>query len=110
MKIASRFLTRPDLLLVGAGAVHLTVDGERVTALPGDTVTAALLAHSGNASRQSVTGAPRTAFCMMGICFECLVEVDGQPNTQGCMIVVRDGMALRRQSGLRPLTGGRDDG
>ena len=105
MKIASRFLTRPD----AAGAVHLTVDGEPVTARPGDTVAAALLAHSGDASRQSGKGAPRTAFCMMGICFDCLVEVDGRPNSQGCMITVREGMVLRRQRGLRPLTGGVED-
>ena len=105
MKIASRFLTRPD----AAGAVHLTVDGEPVTARPGDTVAAALLAHSGDASRQSGKGAPRTAFCMMGICFDCLVEVDGRPNSQGCMIPVRAGMVLRRQRGLRQLDGGADE-
>lgn len=105
MKIASRFLTRPDAV----EAVHLTVDGEPVAARPGDTVAAALLAHSGDASRHSATGAPRTAYCMMGVCFECLVEVDGRPNVQGCLTEVRDGMTLRRQRGLRPLTGGNTD-
>lgn len=105
MKIASRFLTPPD----AGKAVRLTVDGESVAARPGDTVAAALLAHSGDASRQSVKGAPRTAFCMMGVCFDCLVEVDGRPNMQGCMIAVREGMVLRRQNGLRHLTGGGND-
>ena len=105
MTVASRFLTRPD----AAVAVHLTVDGERLTARPGDTVAAALLAHSGAAFRQTAKGSDRTAFCMMGLCFECLVEVDGRPNMQGCMVAVRDGMVLRRQQGLRTLTGGGGD-
>lgn len=102
MNIASRFLTLPN----SGEPVHLTVDGVPVTARAGDTVAAALLAHSGDPSRQSATGAPRTAFCMMGVCFDCLVEVDGCPNCQGCMIQVREGMVLRRQRGLRNLSGG----
>jgi predicted molibdopterin-dependent oxidoreductase YjgC len=35
---------------------------------------------------------------MMGICFECLVEIDGRPNQQACQIIVRDGMTIHRQS------------
>ncbi|WP_323035305.1 (2Fe-2S)-binding protein [Pararhodobacter sp.] len=102
MKIASRFLTRPDPV----AAVCLTVDGERVTAQPGDSVAAALLAQSGEPSRLSAQKSPRTAYCMMGVCFECLVEIDGRPNTQACMTQVRDGMVVRRPRGLRGLTGG----
>ena len=105
MKIASRFLTRPD----PGATVTITLDGEPVSARAGDTVAAALLAHSGEASRLSANDAPRTAFCMMGVCFDCLVEVDGLPNSQGCMIPVRDGMVLRRQRGLRQLDGGADE-
>jgi len=100
MKIASRFLTRPE----GAGVVHMTLDGAPVTARAGDTVAAALLAHSGAATRHTAKGAPRTAFCMMGVCFDCLIEVDGLPNVQACMIQVRDSMVLRRQRGFRALT------
>jgi len=36
----------------------------------------------------------------MGVCFDCLVEVDGVANRQGCLIPVRDGMRIRRQTGL----------
>jgi predicted molibdopterin-dependent oxidoreductase YjgC len=35
----------------------------------------------------------------MGVCFECLAEVDGQGSTQTCLTVVRDGMQVRRQRG-----------
>ena len=106
MKVDSRFLSRPDNK---ATTIRLTLDGEPMLAQPGDTVAAALLAHSGNASRESGKGSPRTAFCMMGVCFDCMIEVDGSPNAQACMIQVREGMVLRRPHGLRTLSGETDD-
>lgn len=106
MKIDSRFLTRPDS---SAATISLTLDGEPLLARVGDTVAATLLAHSGAASRETGKGSPRTAFCMMGVCFDCLVEVDGSPNVQGCMVQVRDGMVLRRPRGFRALNGGADN-
>jgi predicted molibdopterin-dependent oxidoreductase YjgC len=38
---------------------------------------------------------------MMGVCFECLVEVDGQANCQACLLPVRAGMRVLRQRGAR---------
>ena len=43
------------------------------------------------------TGERRAPFCMMGTCFECLVEIDGQPNRQACLTIVREGMDIKRQ-------------
>ena len=103
MKIDSRFQTRLN------ATINLTVDGEPMFAQSGDTVAAALLAHSGDASRESGNGSPRTAFCMMGVCFDCLIEIDGRPNVQSCMTQVREGMVLRRLSGFRKLNGSTDD-
>jgi predicted molibdopterin-dependent oxidoreductase YjgC len=37
----------------------------------------------------------------MGVCFECLVTVDGVGNRQGCMVLVRDGMRIETQQGKR---------
>lgn len=52
--------------------------------------------------RQSaVSGRPRAPLCMMGVCFECLVEIDGQTNQQACLVQVRDGMRIRRQIAQR---------
>ncbi|MCQ0093996.1 (2Fe-2S)-binding protein [Roseovarius sp. M141] len=104
MKIASRFLTPPET----GEVVQFHYEGEAITAPAGLSLAAALLAHSGAFTRQTVNGAPRTAFCMMGVCFDCLVEVDGMPNTQACMIRVRSGMVVKRQMGLRGLSGGND--
>jgi len=50
-----------------------------------------------------VTGSPRAPWCLMGACFECLVEVDGQPNVQACMTLVHDGMVVALQHGARGL-------
>jgi len=41
---------------------------------------------------------------MMGVCFECLVEVDGQGSVQGCLTPVQDGMSVTRQQGRRSLS------
>jgi predicted molibdopterin-dependent oxidoreductase YjgC len=40
---------------------------------------------------------------MMGACFDCLVEIDGVPSRQSCMVTVRDGMRVRSQEGAREL-------
>ena len=77
-------------------------EGETLTAWEGDTVAAALLAAGYGATRDTtVSGVRRGAFCMMGVCFDCLVEIDGEPNRQSCQVLVREGMAVRRMSGAR---------
>ncbi len=84
--------------------VTITVDGEEVEARAGESVAAAVLAHADGATRTTpVSGAPRAPYCMMGVCFECLMEIDGQPNRQACMVRVRDGMTVKRQQGARDM-------
>ena len=46
-----------------------------------------------------VTGASRGPYCMMGVCFDCLVEINGNANRQACMTQVEDGMRIKRQNG-----------
>jgi NADH dehydrogenase/NADH:ubiquinone oxidoreductase subunit G len=41
----------------------------------------------------------------MGVCFDCLVVVDGVPNTRACVTWVREGMHVARQDGLVPAAG-----
>jgi len=86
------FARLPD---VSAVAVAITIDGVPFTARDGDSVAAALLAAGRNACRTTpVAGAPRGPYCMMGACFDCLVEIDGRPNAQGCMTRVAPGMRI----------------
>ncbi|MEO8136378.1 MAG: (2Fe-2S)-binding protein, partial [Betaproteobacteria bacterium] len=71
----------------------VTIDGKAFTARAGDTVAATLIAAGlADCRTTAVSGAPRGPFCMMGVCFDCLVEIDGIANQQGCMIAVRGGM------------------
>ena len=84
--------------------VTVTVDGAPVAVGQGDNAAVALLLAGGPTGRSApVSGAPRGPYCMMGVCFECLVEVDGEPNRRACMTEVRDGMRIRRQAGARTL-------
>jgi predicted molibdopterin-dependent oxidoreductase YjgC len=66
----------------------------------GETVAAAILASGIQSCRTTpLSGEPRAPFCMMGVCFECLMEIDGTPNRQTCQIPVQQGMKIRRQLG-----------
>jgi hypothetical protein len=79
----------------------VTVDGVPVRLHQGDSVAVAVLCAGGGPYRRTILGnAPRAPFCMMGVCFECLVEVDGVPNRQGCLVPARPGMRIVRQTGL----------
>jgi D-hydroxyproline dehydrogenase subunit gamma len=87
-----------------AAPVSLQVEGRPVQARVGDTVALALLQAGVSTFRETpVSGAPRAPLCLMGVCFDCLVEVDGRANVQACMTPVADGMAVRLQHGARRL-------
>ncbi|MDP1751743.1 MAG: (2Fe-2S)-binding protein [Reyranella sp.] len=82
--------------------VAITVDGKPISARAGDTVAAALIAAGIDHCRTTpVSGAPRAPYCLMGVCFECLVTVDGVGSRQGCLMPVRDGMTVETQTGKR---------
>jgi D-hydroxyproline dehydrogenase subunit gamma len=80
--------------------VGILLDGEPVEAYAGDTVAAVLLARGEIATRTTPGGEPRGIFCGMGVCFDCLMIIDGVPNTRACMTWVREGLDARRQDGL----------
>jgi sarcosine oxidase subunit alpha len=84
--------------------VRLTLDGRPIEARAGDSVAAALLAAGIDTCRTTpVSGAPRGPYCMMGVCFDCLVTIDGVGNRQGCLVPVAEGMAVAIQRGKREL-------
>lgn len=89
--------------------VRLTFEGHPVTAPAGASVAAALVAAGiVTFGSRPMSEAPRGAFCMMGSCFDCMVEIDGVANRQACMETVRDGQAVRRMP-ARIASGERDD-
>ena len=88
----------------GAAAVEVVVEGRRVVVPAGASAAAAFLIAGILSIRESpVDGAPRAPYCMMGVCFECLAEIDGVPNRQSCMVEARPGMRLERQLGPRKV-------
>jgi D-hydroxyproline dehydrogenase subunit gamma len=84
--------------------VTLRFDNYPITAPAGVSIAAALLLNAVGPFRATpVTSAPRAPYCMMGVCFDCLVEVDGMPSRQACLIPIREGMIVRRQEGASAL-------
>jgi D-hydroxyproline dehydrogenase subunit gamma len=79
-------------------------EDREVTARQGDSVAAALLAAGLRGMRATpVSGAPRAPWCMMGVCFDCLMDIDGVASRQACMVTVAEGMQVRRQRGAKAI-------
>lgn len=78
--------------------VNVVFDGESLTVPAGITVAAALLGHDDDHfCRSAADGEERAPYCLMGVCFECLVEIDGLKNRQACLEPVYEGMSVKRQ-------------
>jgi D-hydroxyproline dehydrogenase subunit gamma len=93
------FRRLPDL---AGAALDIVVDGKTIRARAGDTVAAALLAAGiAECRTTAVSGTPRAPYCMMGVCFDCLVTIDGVGNRQGCLVLVRESMRIDTQLGKR---------
>ena len=76
------------------GVVRLTFDGAPIEAHAGETVAAALWAAGVRALRRSsACGEPRGIYCNMGICYDCLVRIEGR-DVRACMTPVRDGLVV----------------
>jgi D-hydroxyproline dehydrogenase subunit gamma len=80
--------------------VSVILEGRSVRAHLGETVATVLLAEGHIATRTTVGGEPRGVYCGMGVCFDCLVVVDDEPNTRACVTWVRESMRIARQAGL----------
>ena len=84
--------------------VTITIEDRQIKVPASDNVAAAMLSAGIVVARTTpVSGAHRGPYCMMGTCFECLVEIDGVPNQQACQTRVRDGMTVKAQKGLRDI-------
>jgi D-hydroxyproline dehydrogenase subunit gamma len=85
----------------------VVVDGAPVVVTAGDSAASAALLAGLTATRSTpISGLPRAPYCMMGVCFDCLMTIDGVPSRQACLEPVRDGMRIERQDG-RPELGSR---
>lgn len=81
--------------------IFISIDGDVYRVPENITVAAAMLSLGKNTFRETTTRKmPRGAFCMMGCCFDCMMNIDGVTNQQACMVKVKEGMSIQRQSGL----------
>ncbi|MFJ3991224.1 (2Fe-2S)-binding protein [Streptomyces sp. NPDC090032] len=90
-----------DLVRAEPGPAHtVTFDGARIAVLPGQTVAAALWSAGVTAWRTTRgTGEARGVFCGIGVCFDCLVTVNGRPNQRACLVPAEAGDDIRTQHG-----------
>lgn len=92
------FKTLPDA--PDGETLTLDFEGQSLTVMRGLSVAAALLLAGVSTTRTTpVSGAPRAPYCMMGVCFDCLMVIDGMADRQACMMTVAEGMTVRRQHG-----------
>jgi predicted molibdopterin-dependent oxidoreductase YjgC len=79
---------------------EVTFDGRPLPARAGQTVAAVLLGNGVRSWRTTRhTGRPRGLFCGIGVCFDCLVTLNGTPNVRACLTVARPRDVVRTQEG-----------
>jgi sarcosine oxidase subunit alpha len=75
--------------------LQIRVNGRPHTAYAGESVHAALLAAGYRVLRKTAKAhQPRGLFCGMGVCYDCLVTIDGVPHQRACMTLVEAGMEI----------------
>ncbi|HYM90090.1 MAG TPA: (2Fe-2S)-binding protein [bacterium] len=102
MESANEFVRRVGThgAVARGSRISIEVDGEPLEAYVGETLAAAMLAAGRRVFHHSLrTDSPRGMYCGMGVCFECLMVVNGQPNVRACMTPVLPGMRASTQHG-----------
>lgn len=70
-------------------------NGQKVSAISGQTIAAALLQNEITDIRKTrFEGQSRSIFCGIGICFDCVVTVNGVSNQRSCLVEVTNGMEV----------------
>ena len=81
-------------------SLEFTFDDQTITAISGQSIGAALLAANQRTLRKTrFNNKDRAIFCGIGVCFDCLVVVDGVSNQRACLIEAKPGMKVQRQVG-----------
>ena len=80
--------------------VSITINGKPFDVPAGETVAAAVLASGIGPTRTTpISNTPRAPFCLMGLCYECLMVINGSPNQRACKEYVTEGMIIESQHG-----------
>ena len=80
--------------------VTITIDGKPLECPAGLTLAAAMYLDNQRVLRTTPRdGLKRSLFCGMGVCYDCLLKVDGRANVRACQTIVSDGMEVLTQQG-----------
>ncbi len=80
--------------------ITVFINGVSTPARTGQTVASLLMEHNHKYTRHTaVSNTPRSPYCFMGACYDCLMEIDGTANVQACLTIVADQMQIRYQHG-----------
>lgn len=98
---AERIIEHPILGVPEKGAlVTFTLDGNEMQGYEGEPIAAALRAAGILKHREtSKQHKPRGIFCAIGRCTDCVMVVDGVPNTRTCITPLKEGMKVQTQYG-----------
>ena len=101
-----RIMEHPILPIPKKNKVTIYYNGKALPALEGEPVASALMAAGIRSMRTTPKlHEPRGIFCAIGRCTDCMMIVDGIPNTRTCVTMVYDGMRVERQDGLKAANG-----
>ena len=85
---------------------EIEVDGRRVIAYEGETVAAAVIAAGMRTLRRTAKNHhPRGIYCGIGLCYDCLMVINGVPNTRACQTPATPGCRVETQHGLGAVEG-----
>lgn len=81
---------------------HFFFEGQTIPFHAGDSIAGALLAAGVSTFRTTpAKGSERAPYCLMGVCFDCLMRIDGVDNQRACMTMASQGLKIERQDGFR---------
>ncbi len=73
--------------------LHISINRQPHQVAEGTSVAVAVLM-AGLATRRSVSGEVRGPVCGMGVCMECRLTIDGQPDVRSCQVMCTEGMEI----------------
>jgi predicted molibdopterin-dependent oxidoreductase YjgC len=79
-------------------AVSFVLDGAPASALAGDTLLTAILAHDGHVRTSEFGDGFRAGFCLMGACQDCWVSLEEYGRVRACTTPVNEGMRVSRST------------
>jgi predicted molibdopterin-dependent oxidoreductase YjgC len=75
--------------------ISFTFNDKTYKAKEGDSISVALFSNNILINRKTYNNTSRGSFCFMGVCFECLVSIDGKSGIQSCKMKLIDGMEIK---------------